>query len=95
MLIVVVALFASCWMPLQIYHLLSFIVPEINESVLALFIVLEGVMVVFGDGGFVDCGGGCSGSVDVDVDVGGDDGGGGFGSDSIVVTEAMIVACSV
>jgi leucokinin receptor len=33
MLVIVVALFAICWLPLQTYNILAYIYPEINEYV--------------------------------------------------------------
>ena len=30
MLVIVVALFALCWLPLQLYNLLSMVAPDIN-----------------------------------------------------------------
>jgi hypothetical protein len=34
MLVIVVALFALCWLPLQTYNVLQYIYPEINQYVL-------------------------------------------------------------
>jgi leucokinin receptor len=34
MLVIVVALFALCWLPLQTYNVLQYIYPQINQYVL-------------------------------------------------------------